>query len=284
MKKQPLILAIILTLLISSCSIYIPTDGIRTGEIQTFTIHEPLPGNDTPVQLTINMAAGELQASPGAQGWVNGTIEYNVEDLIPVVTSGEGSLTIAQNLDNNFSPFVKLSNYTNKWNLQLGQVPMNLTLNAGAYKASMELGGLPISNLVINDGASDVAINFAEPNPVSLDQFQYTTGASTVRLTGLGNANISEMNFYGGAGTYTLDFTGTLAQDAQVKIEGGVGNITIIIPQGVASRITITGGPNNVSTTGTWTTLGAVYSTAGEGPTITINLAMSLGNLELISR
>ena len=39
---------------------------------------------------------------------------------------------------------------------------------------------------------------------------RYETGASTVKLNGLANANFGTLIFSGGAGDYTLDFSGDL--------------------------------------------------------------------------
>ena len=67
-----------------------------------------------------------------------------------------------------------------------------------------------MKSLVIKDGASDNVVSFDAVNPVNMTKLDYTTGASTVTLKGLANANFDIMSFTGGAGTYTLDFAGTL--------------------------------------------------------------------------
>jgi hypothetical protein len=40
----------------------------------------------------------------------------------------------------------------------------------------------------------------------------YKTGASDVSLKGLGNANVDQVSFDGGVGSYELDFTGDLVK------------------------------------------------------------------------
>ena len=105
---------------------------------------------------------------------------------------------------------------------------------------------------------------------------------SQVELIGLANANFKEMTFGGGAGSYTLDFTGTLMQDAKVTVTSGVSSMKIIIPNGTRSQVTLTGGLNNVDQSGTWTVKDKVYQTDGTGPLVSITVEMGVGNLELI--
>jgi hypothetical protein len=68
-----------------------------------------------------------------------------------------------------------LRNIKNIWELELGDSPMDLSISAGAYKGSMELGGLSLTGLTIEDGAADVELSFSEPNPVDMSIFRYET-------------------------------------------------------------------------------------------------------------
>ena len=87
---------------------------------------------------------------------------------------------------------------------------MDLTIAAGAYEGNLELGGLALKSLTVKDGASHVDLSFPEPNQTEMSILRYETGASDVKLTGLANANFSTLTFSGGAGNYTLDFSGEL--------------------------------------------------------------------------
>ncbi len=74
-----------------------------------------------------------------------------------------------------------------------------------------------------------------------MDRLQYETGASTVTMTGLANANFKTMEFKGGAGSYTLDFSGQLRTDATVRVKAGVGTMRIVVPAQTAARVTVSG-------------------------------------------
>src|SRR3990172_10839565 len=99
-----------------------------------------------------------------------------------------------------------------------------------------------------------------------MDSFSYKTRASPVKIYGIGNANTSQFTFDGGAGDYTLDFSGTLKQDLAVNVTSGVSKIEIIIPENVPARITISGGLNNISPSGTWSITGNTYEKTGTRP------------------
>jgi hypothetical protein len=159
---------------------------------------------------------------------------------------------------------------------------MNLTIDAGAYQGDMDFSGVQLASLAIRDGASENKVQFNTPNPIVMSELEYTTGASTVTLEGLANANFRNMLFNGGAGTYILDFSGTLTQEADVQIEAGVSTIKIIIPAGMKAVIEVEGELKTVNTQGTWTVNDSAYTTDGQGPVLNINVSTNLGILTLI--
>jgi hypothetical protein len=102
-----------------------------------------------------------------------------------------------------------------------GNVPMNLTVSAGAYDATMDLSGLPIRRFTVQDGASEVEIRFDAVNPEDMDRLSYQTGASEIKFIGLANANFDEMNFDGGAGKYSFDFSGDATMRRSLSMSAG---------------------------------------------------------------
>jgi hypothetical protein len=109
----------------------------------------------------------------------------------------------------------------------------------------------------------------------------YSTGASNVSLSGLGNANFSSLEFDSGAGNYTLDFSGKFQRDGSVHIGTGVSNMTLVIPSGIPVQITVSGGLSNVTYGSGWVKNGNVYTQAGTGPQLTISAEIGAGNLTL---
>jgi hypothetical protein len=283
MTHKPLLAVIlVLGLVTMACGITIPVQ-VKTGPTVTDTINVPYtPDNTQAYAVTLSFGAGNFTLKPGAEGAVvSGTATYNVEDFKPKVTINKNVIHLEQgNLKLGGIPNFK-NNIRNDWVMQLGDVPMRLSVNAGAYTGRYELGGLSLENLSISDGAADVDLAFSSPNHVDMDTFSYTTGASDVKLAGLSNAHFAEMKFRSGAGDYRLDFSGDLRFDTSVTIESGLSNVTIIMPVGVSARLTFEGGLTNVSVGGEWQKNGSEYTQSGSGPTITIKVKMGAGSLNL---
>jgi hypothetical protein len=228
------------------------------------------------------MGAGELNLSGGAAGLVDGTIEYNIDEWKPLIEKRENYFRLYQE---NVESLSFKTDITNRWDLKLNsEVPLDLEINAGAYEGDLDLSGLRLQNLEIADGASKVDVRFTSPNPEILSRLTYRTGASEVKLEGLANSNFQEMEFESGAGNYTLDFGGTLKQDAEVTIRSGVSQVTVIIPAGMRVQVESDGALNNIDLDGDWTTQGDRYQTEGSGPLLTIQVDMGVGQLNLVKR
>jgi hypothetical protein len=231
-------------------------------------------------RLGISFGAGKLKLSPDAKDLVNGTATYNIPELKPQIIKKDGDIRIEQG-DFKFNNFATLNNVKNDWDLKLGATPMDLSIEAGAYAAVIDLGGLSLTSLTIKDGAADVKLSFSSPNPTEMSLFRYETGASDVKLEKLANANFGAMNFQSGAGDYTLDFNGELKRSATVMVNTGLSNMILVIPDGVNAVVTVDSGISNISAGSNWKQNGNVYTQSGSGPKLTFMVQMGAGNLTL---
>lgn len=271
----------VLSLALSSlaCSFTVNVPTVKTGDLRTVEISEDYP-EVRPAELTIKMGGGKLDLRGGSAQLVDGSIEYNVDNWDPSVERDGRAVVISQKVTGSI-PFG--DQIENNWNLLLGSQPMDLTIEAGAYEGTLDLSGVPLTRLKITDGASQSNLVIDTPNPVQMESFSYETGASNVKITGIANSDTDEFNFSGGAGNFTLDFSGTLKRDMRADLEGGLGNITIIIPRGMNARIDLSSSLNTISTEGAWTVENDVYSTNGEGPLLRIRVQVGVGNLNLVN-
>jgi hypothetical protein len=286
MSRKPIILgvtALVLASLACNLNINLPLRQREPGPTVTEDVNVPLPAGQTgATDLEIRFGGGELELSPGATtALVTGTATYNFDELKPEITTEGGRVLITQE-DFDFEPIPTIrGDIENRWDLAIGSSPIDLTVAAGAYQGRMEFGGLSIESLRITDGATENVVSFSEPNLAEMDDLTYETGASSVTLNGLANANFSNLTFRSGAGNYTLDFSGDLQRDASVDITSGVSSVTVIVPPGTAARLSYTGALLNIDARDSWQASGGDYTLAGDGPTLTINVDMGAGNLEL---
>jgi hypothetical protein len=114
-----------------------------------------------------------------------------------------------------------------------------------------------------------------------MQSLRYETGASDITLSNLANANFNTMIFESGAGNYELDFSGQLLRDSHVYIETGLSSMTISVPAQMNVKLSYEGGLTNITTRGAWEQSGNYYTISGTGPTLTISIEMSAGNLIL---
>lgn len=280
-----LITVIILALAIEACGLNIDLAGtrIKTGPIQTVNIQLLIPVDSSAgVALDLEFAAGELWLAPGPSEYLAfGTAAFNAVDFEPKVETRGASTTLhSGDLEIEVIPNLP-EDFKNEWRLQLSDTPMSLSINAAAYSADFELGGLSLETLSITEVGSEVTCSFSEPNQVEMSSFTYTTGGSSMVLKGLANANFGLMNLKAGAGDYTLSFDGVLQRDADVLIDVGAGNVNIIVPEGVNAELTFDSGLSTVELGGEWKQLGDTYSLSSGGPTLTITVKMGAGTLSL---
>jgi len=248
------------------------------GSDVTDQISVAAPENNA--HLTLTFGAGKLSLSPGATKLVEGTATYNIPDFKPEIKTEDGDVSITQG-DYKMNGMSGFSQIKNEWDLKLGTAPMALTINSGAYEGNFDLGGLALTNLTINDGAAQVIIDFSSVNTEKLGILSYKTGASTVTLNNLGNANFKTLIFKGGVGDYKLDFGGTFQRAGTATIRSGMSSLTLVIPLGIKSTVKVSSGMSNVQIPTGWSQEGETYTQAGSGPVLTIVIEMGMGSVQI---
>jgi hypothetical protein len=126
----------------------------------------------------------------------------------------------------------------NRLRLNLNQsIPLRLTLNTGVGDARLNLSGLRLSDLQVEAGVGGSKISAYEPNHVSCNTIRIKNGVGAMDAVGLGNLNFRDFEFAGGIGGATLDFTGEWKQGADIRIQVGVGGVTMKVPRELGVRV-----------------------------------------------
>lgn len=283
MKTQPAFLFLAIFILTSlACSLGVPQlSRIQTGSTQTFTLHEPRPSTDAMQDVNLKMGMGEFQLAGGAKSLLEGEVRYNVEDWKPNVTKEGNSLTITQGKEDDPVSGLPGEDIINEWTVRLGDIPMNLSLRAGAYDGTLDLSGLRLQRLDIQDGASSSEIRFDTLNPEEMQSLTYHSGASKIAFLGLANANFTQMTFDGGAGEYLFDFSGDLQRDATVNIKVGLSDVRIVVPRGISAQIMTEGAVGTVQVEDAWKKKNEGYFNEGNGYRLTLLVELGAGRLYL---
>lgn len=126
-----------------------------------------------------------------------------------------------------------------KWYIKLCKdIPTTLDISLGASKANIELGGLSLKNLKISTGISSTNLKFTSPNKITMRKFEIEAGVAKFDGEKLGNAKFKNLRFSAGIGSFDIDLSGELLDEAEINFELGFGNLDIYLPKEIGAVIT----------------------------------------------
>ena len=243
------------------------------------------PSVDNP-HLRIALGACRFKARPGeGDEWVAGTYSDPTDRRSLRIVEEQAGVTITE-AEPSFERIPAVFGGVPRYEVEFGkEKPFALTIETGASDFDLDLGGVPLSRLMVRQGAGKFELDFSQPNPARMELLDVTTGAAAIELENLANANLSEMRLSGGAAGYELDFGGTLSQDAEVSIETGVSAVTVSVPASTATRVAAETTLGSVDVGDGFTKKEGVFLTesalSGDGPVLKIRAGVRLGSLQL---
>src|SRR5512143_3779697 len=122
MRTNRLLIGLVLfTALLAGCS-----SGTRVGELQSESQSVEL-GDAKSVIVKINMSAGDLEVTGGAEKLLEADFNYNVAKLKPEVEYTDSTLVVQQPEVNGLPALQVTTDFRNEWGLHLYDgVPINL--------------------------------------------------------------------------------------------------------------------------------------------------------------
>ena len=121
-----------------------------------------------------------------------------------------------------------------------------------SYEVDGSLGSLVVSqpeedtSLIIRDGQNRWDLRLSKGVPIELE---ISTGAGISELN-LSTLNLTSLKIETGAGNGTIDLSGGWEHDLTATIQGGVGNVTVLLPRGMGVRVDVKTGIGSVETSG----------------------------------
>jgi predicted membrane protein len=195
------------------------------------------------LDITLNVGAGQLNVSEGAKDWVEGEIQYNVDDLKPKVSykrSGDTGKVVIKQSKKDFSG-INIGKVKNEWDLELSNdVPMKLEVNTGASDTTLNLQGLQLENLNVNTGVGNVTVDLSGDWQESFDvDLKMGVGQSTIILPsnvgvrikstkGIGHADFKGFISQGN-GDYVNDAYENADVQIDVQTDLGVGEANFVL-------------------------------------------------------
>ncbi|MEI6221962.1 MAG: DUF5668 domain-containing protein [bacterium] len=214
---------------------WITRDVQKASVIETLT--EPYTSGVEKASLSVDAGAGEYYLKDSTDAFVSVDTETN---------NGRFMLSRDRNGDDPHFLFIKrnpgptwmLENTKNQAHVSLNQNPLwDLTFDLGATMADIDLSSFKINRLVMDAGASSIAIKLgalANATLVDLD-----TGASSITLSVpeasgceiLGDMDLSALQFKGFAKTdqqrYVTENFSTASQKITVNLDTGASKVVV---------------------------------------------------------
>ena len=174
------------------------------------------------------------------------------------------------------------------WRVQLTRrAPLELTIDATAADATLDLTGLPLRRFSLNTGAAAATVRFDAPNPESMSVFEANIGAGGLKLIGLGNAGASEVRVAGDIGDLSLDLGGRWQRDMLLVVSSSIGGVRITAPPAIGIELQSTGLLARESFDGAFTkSRGAWRSANFAAAPVKVRIVVKpmLGKIELVQR
>ena len=237
MKTNHVLTALVLfATMLAGCS-----SGARVGALRSESQSVEL-GDAQLVNVEINMGAGDLVVTGGAEKLLEGDFTYNVAKLKPVVEYTDGTLDLRQPENEGLPDLRGIGDFHNEWGLRLyDQVPMNLKVNMGAGTSDLQLAGLSLTGLDVVLGAGKSTVDLSGEWARDLD-VTINTGAAdvTVRLprgvgvrveVEAGPHTIDAPDLTQDGNVYTNSAYGKSEVTLQINMQAGIGQIDLELEQ-----------------------------------------------------
>jgi hypothetical protein len=221
--------------LIAAALLGLPAGAGAQQDWRSITQSRQAGSSEELLRVAVQYGAGTLAIGPGAEGLLyKTTVRYDAAAFQPKLSYQTGSLHVG--LDD---VRVRGRNIrAGELNLLLGPtVPVELRLEFGAAKATVDLTGLRVRHLRLGTGASETILRVEEPNREVCEQVDLDVGAARFEAVGLGNLNARRLDFNGGVGDVTLDFGGAWTADMAANVRMGLGTLTLRVPRGLGLSV-----------------------------------------------
>ncbi len=287
MRKKYALLLSLLALLSLACTLTIPllpeveVPRLEVGEMEEYT-EEVSSAGVSSARVKIEQGIGELSVAAGDPAlFFSGVFRTNVAEWAPAVSWQNGRLDIEQGTTTGMPG----AGAENQWELAFSpDVELDMELEIGVVDCELEMGGLALTRLSIESGASDLVLRFDEPNRAEMERLRIQVGAANVDVGGIGNASPRNVRIDGGVGNITLDLTGAWVRSSDIRISAGSGMLVLRLPRDVGVRVEMEGGLGSIEADADLHYEDGVYTNDAYGDAaldLLIEVTVGVGSVEL---
>lgn len=228
-------------------------DTLRNGTILALTLALAVPAlaaaqewqtvsasrrhaGETAVDVKVRYGVGRFQVRPAESGTLYSVeLRYDRDNFEPVIDFDGRRLKVGTETRGRG---INVKNDGGEMLLALSpDVPMDLSLEFGAVRANLDLGGMTLTDLELQTGASESTVDFSRPNRGRIRSAEMAVGAADFTARNLGNLNADRLDFSAGVGEVVLDFAGEWSRDLHVDLSMGLGSLELHIPHHIGVRL-----------------------------------------------
>ncbi len=199
---------------------------------------------ETKLDAQLEFAAGLLKVMPGRDAELyRMRLSYDADRFVPlsyyeapasavrlgVESSGRAGLRVVSKNQLRQRAVVELS----------PKADLALDLNLGAGEAEVDLGGLRVTSVRLETGASRASVRFSAPNRTRCQSAVFAAGAADLTIYRLGNSRCEKVKVEGGVGKLTLDFGGAWTATQKAELTLSIGELRLRLPKRAPVRITM---------------------------------------------
>lgn len=208
----------------------------RAQELRSFTASRQLGGDDE-IAVRVTYGAGRFIVGSAPAGLLyRMQLRYDEDLFEPVAAYDRGMVRLGVE---GLGRHVRVGKQEGgELRVDLARdVPMRLALDFGAGRASLDLGGLSLTDLQLHTGAAEATLDVSRPNPVGMERAELEVGAADFTARRLGNLNARRIEVNAGVGDINIDLTGEWRQDGVVHVAMGLGALELRFPEGVGVKL-----------------------------------------------
>lgn len=230
---------ILVTLVGAGCEV----ENLRTPEMAAINKNQPI-NKEKAFKADINLSIGsvEISGSNDPASLYSLDLDYDKANSTPDISysaaSGgeEGHLFFV--LRDAAKGGIRTGRQDTKLRINITNlIPLDLKLSTGVGESRLNLSGGRLNRLDFQSGVGSTKISSYDPNQAACESIHIKNGVGEMDAVGLGNMNFRTFEFEGGVGEAKMDFTGEWKSDADIKIQVGVGAVTLKMPGNVGVRV-----------------------------------------------
>ena len=230
---------LLIGLLMSSACV-VTVDGIGEANYVDLNRSEPA-GDEELVKASLDVNVGQIEVEPGSTDTsFELDMHYNELAFEPQVEFNReaGIARLSIELEGGGKSFRGLGDNTLFLKLR-PDVPLELETNTGIGECNINLTGMKVQSVELQSGVGETKLTMLEPNRITCENVEIASGVGELELVGLGNLAFEELEFRGGIGEATLDFSGTWDTIGEIEIEVGAGSIEILLPRDIGAEVRV---------------------------------------------